>query len=91
MTRSLKFVTLNNRKCHTLRRFGPCPHIFESDYRDFNFKLQKYESYPRITMNDDCVAQIYTQSFWQYLDFAAIPGSSVILGLVLAAINLTLT
>ena len=39
MTRSIKFLTQTNKLCHTLRRFGPCSELYDTDYNDYNFKL----------------------------------------------------
>jgi len=66
MLRAFKYITVNNYYCHTNRRFGPCPYIYEEDYQDFMKAKTKFEKAPVLIMNDICTAKNINYFYWKY-------------------------
>ena len=89
MTRALRFLTATNYGCHTLRRFGPCTQLYDDEYNDYHFKLQRLTMSPYIIGNDDCIARVYTWDYWKYFLGSSIPGISLtwFFGLIFYLIN----
>lgn len=66
MIRALRFLNARNFGCHTTRRFGPCSNLYEDEYNDYHFKLNKLKMSPLIIGNERCIAKVYTWDYWKY-------------------------
>ena len=66
MRRALRFLTARNFGCHTLRRFGPCSNLYEDEYNDYHFKLNRLTMSPLVIGNDICVAKVFTWDYWKF-------------------------
>ena len=64
--RAFQFILLGNIECHTLRRFGPCKYIESAIYREYLMALKLYVDFPKLMMNDDCIAKIINWDYWKY-------------------------
>lgn len=72
--RAFQFILLSNVDCHTLRRFGPCLNIEDAVYKDYTQALKLYNDFPKLMMNDECIAKNINWDYWKgYLS-----GTSVI-------------
>lgn len=62
---SFQFLLLRSFNCHTLLRFGPCKYIYNDEYLDYIKAVKKYQMYPQLVFNDQCIKQIYTVDYWE--------------------------
>lgn len=59
-----QFLLLRGFDCHTMNRKGPCRHIYNEEYIDFEKARLKYENYEKLVFNDPCIKQIYNYDYW---------------------------
>lgn len=61
------FIVARGFYCHTALRFGPCKHIYNDEYVDYQIALRYFQNYPQLVFNDDCIKAQITQEFWTFM------------------------
>ncbi len=60
------FIVSRGFYCHTLLRFGPCSHIYDDEYRDYQIAIRYFKQYPQLIFNDPCIQRNINYEFWRF-------------------------
>lgn len=67
MVNKLAFIVGTSFNCHTSLRFGPCRHLYDDEYLDYQIAERYFRMYPQITFNDPCIQKVITWDYWSFL------------------------
>jgi hypothetical protein len=67
MKNKLAFILGTSFNCHTSLRFGPCRHLYDDEYLDYQIAERYFRMYPQITFNDPCIQKVITWDYWSFL------------------------